>query len=292
MGGALPQWDRLAELFEKDRPRLRAVAYRMLGSVGDADDVVQDAWLRLTRSDVDSIDNLSGWLTTVVSRIALDRLRARRRDREVLSGVQPPEVPAVRPRSDPEEDALLADSVGAALMMVLDTLQPAERLAFVLHDTFGVPFNTIGEVLGRTPNAAKQLASRARHKVRGSDPADRNPEVQREVVDAFLDAARNGNFQGLIAILDPEVVLQADPAAVEMGSLVEVRGATDVAAMFSGRARGAETAYVDDSAAAVWIVADKLRVVWDFTIVAGRIAYIDMLADGAHLGELDLRRIP
>lgn len=283
--------DWIADEFEKNRPRLRAVAYRMLGSTGDADDVVQDAWLRLTRSDIYTIDNLSGWLTTVVSRIALDRLRARRRDREIPTGVQPPEVATLHAASDPEEDALLADSVGAAMMMVLDTLRPTERVAFVLHDTFGVPFDVIGEALNRTANAAKQLASRARHKVRGSDPADRDPARQREVVDAFLDAARNGNFEALIAILDPDVSLQADPTAFDMGSPVEVRGPTDVAAMFSGRAQGAETVWVDDSAAAAWIVAGKPKVVWDFTIVAGRIAHIEMLADPDHLGELELTRI-
>jgi RNA polymerase sigma-70 factor (ECF subfamily) len=168
----LPDSDWLAYEFEKNRPRLRAVAFRMLGSAGDADDIVQEAWLRLHRSDFDIIDNLGGWLTTVVSRIALDQLRARQRDREVPTGTQPPQIAAGRDRSDPEEDALLADSVGAAMMMILDALQPAERLAFVLHDTFGVPFNVIGEILGRTSNAAKQLASRARRKVRGSDPED------------------------------------------------------------------------------------------------------------------------
>jgi RNA polymerase sigma-70 factor (ECF subfamily) len=286
----LPDSDWLAYEFEKNRPRLRAVAFRMLGSAGDADDIVQEAWLRLHRSDFDTIDNLGGWLTTVVSRIALDQLRARQRDREVPTGTQPPQIAAGRDRSDPEEDALLADSVGAAMMMILDALQPAERLAFVLHDTFGVPFNVIGEILGRTSNAAKQLASRARRKVRGSDPEDLEPEIQREVVDAFLDAARNGNFNALIAILDPDVVLQADPVAVGMGSAEETRGATDVAAIFSGRAQGAETVFVDGSAGAAWIIADKTRVVWEFTIVAGRVVHIEMLADPTHLDELNLTR--
>jgi len=286
----VPEHDWLADKFEKDRPRLRAVAYRMLGSAGEADDIVQETWLRLTRSDVDTIDNLSGWLTTVVSRIALDRLRARRRDREIPTGTQPPDIAASRERSDPEEYALLADSVGAAMMMILDTLQPAERLAFVLHDTFGIPFKVIGEVLGRTPNAAKQLASRARHKVRGSDPSDRDPEIQRDVVDAFLDAARNGNFEALVAILHPDVVLLADPVAVDMGSAGEVRGAPDIAAIFSGRAQGAETVLVDGSAGAAWIIADKPKVVWEFTVIAGRIAHIEMLADPTHLSELDLTR--
>jgi RNA polymerase sigma-70 factor (ECF subfamily) len=176
------------------------------------------------------------------------------------------------------------------MMMILDTLQPAERLAFVLHDTFGIPFKVIGEVLGRTPNAAKQLASRARHKVRGSDPSDRDPEIQRDVVDAFLDAARNGNFEALVAILHPDVVLLADPVAVDMGSAGEVRGAPDIAAIFSGRAQGAETVLVDGSAGAAWIIADKPKVVWEFTVIAGRIAHIEMLADPTHLSELDLTR--
>lgn len=279
--------DLLANQFEEHRSHLRAVAYRILGSAGDADDTVQDAWLRLTRSDPDSVDNLIGWLTTVVSRIALDKLRARKRTREISADTLTPGE-AISETPGPEDDALLADAIGPALMMVLDSLQPSERVAFVLHDTFGIPFADIGAVLGRSANAAKQLASRARHKVRGSDPADRDPARQRAIVDAFLDAARNGNFEALLAVLDPGVVLQADPTAITMGAPAEVRGADDVAAMFSGRAQGAQTVLVDGTAGAAWIVAGSTRVIWDITIVAGRIAHIDMLADNALLAEVDL----
>lgn len=287
----MPETDWLAERFEEHRPHLRAVAFRILGSGGDAEDAVQDAWIRVAQSDTDEIANLGGWLTTIVSRLALDKLRARKRRREVPIDVgSGSETSDVADPAGPEDYAVLADAVGAAMMMVLDNLLPAERVAFVLHDTFGVSFAQIGDVLDRSPNAAKQVASRARNKIRGIDPADRNPARERELVEAFLDAARNGDLSGLIALLDPDVVLQADPAAVEMGSAAEVRGVGDVAAIFNGRARGAETVLVDGRAGAAWIVKGSTRVVWDVTIDSGQIVHIDMLADPAHLSEIELTR--
>lgn len=277
----------LAERFEEHRSHLRSVAYRILGSASDAEDAVQDAWLRVTRSDTDAVDNLGGWLTTVVSRIALDKLRARRRRKETSTGTQPPDLVAAD--TNPEDDVLVADAVGMAMMVVLDRLQPAERVAFVLHDTFGVSFADIGNVLGRSPNAAKQLASRARRKVRGSDPVDRDPIHERKIVGAFLTAAHNGDLAALLAVLDPDVVLQADPAAVQMGSPEDLRGATDVAALFDGRAQGATTVAIDGVPGVAWIVGDKPRVVWDMTIVDDRIIHIDMLADAVHLSELEIQ---
>lgn len=242
----------------------------------------------MTRSDTDSVDNLGGWLTTVVSRIALDRLRARHRRKEYPAGVEPPDVVAGGP--NPEDDALVADAVGMAMMVVLDRLQPAERVAFVLHDTFGISFADVGNVLGRSANAAKQLASRARHKVRGSDPVDRDPDQERRIVDAFLNAAHNGDLVGLLAVLDPEVVLQADPAAVDMGSPGDVRGGPDVAALFDGRALGATTVAIDGIPGVAWIVAGKPKIVWDMTIIGDRIVHIDMLADPDQLADLELQQ--
>lgn len=278
----------LANRFEEHRPHMRAVAYRILGSASDAEDAVQDTWLRVTRSDTDSVDNLGGWLTTVVSRIALDKLRARHRRQESTAGVQPPDVVAADP--NPEDDAVVGDAVGMAMMVVLDRLQPAERVAFVLHDTFGISFADVGNVLGRSANASKQLASRARKKVRGSDPVDRDPHKERRIVDAFLKAAQNGDLVGLLAVLDPEVVLQSDPAAVDMGSPGDVRGAPDVAALFDGRALGASTVAIDGLPGVAWIVAGEPKVVWDLTIIEDHITHIDMLADPDHLAELELQQ--
>src|SRR5262245_52581549 len=202
------QRDRLGERFEQNRPHLRAVAYRMLGSLSEADDAVQEAWLRLSRSDTSEVENLGGWLTTVVARVCLDMLRSRKSRREEPLGVHVPDpVVSSEDGIDPEHEALLADSVGLALLVVLDTLNPAERLAFVLHDMFAVPFNEIAPLVGRSPTAARQLASRARRRVRGSAPVP-DPDLarQREVVDAFLAASRGGDFDALLAVLDPDVV--------------------------------------------------------------------------------------
>ena len=280
----------LAQGFEANRAHLRAVAYRMLGSPSEADDAVQEAWLRLSRSDTGAIENLGGWLTTVVARVCLNMLSARSSRREEPLGVHLPD-PAGGPEDgiDPEREALLADSVGLALLVVLDALTPAERLAFVLHDLFAVPFDEIAAILGRSPAATRQLASRARRRVQGSAPdpaADRRR--QRAVVDAFLAASRGGDFEALVALLDPDVVLRADPAAAQAGAAGELRGAQAVAGTFSGRARFARPALVDGAAGAVWAPGGQPRVVFGFTIAGGRIVEIEVLADPERLRQLDL----
>ncbi|MFC6020240.1 sigma-70 family RNA polymerase sigma factor [Plantactinospora solaniradicis] len=286
--------DRLAERFEVHRTHLRAVAYRMLGSGSDADDAVQESWLRLSRTDVSEIENLGGWLTTVVSRICLNMLQSRRSRREEpldAYGAEAPPSMSATAGTDPENAALLADSVGSALLVVLDTLAPAERVAFVLHDMFAVPFDEIAPILERAPAATRQLASRARRRVRetgqGSDGAT-DLARRREVVAAFLTAARNGDFTALLAVLDPEVVLRADAAAVRAGAAGEVRGATSVADAFSGQARAARPVLVDGAAGAVWAPGGRPRVVITFAITDGRIVAIDLVAEPEHLGRLDL----
>lgn len=279
----------LADRFETHRAHLRAVARRMLGSASDADDAVQEAWLRLSRADTSEVDNLGGWLTTVVARISLDMLRSRASRREDHSDAELPDGVDMSIGDGPEHQAELADSVGAALVVVLDTLSPSERLAFVLHDLFAVPFDDVGAILHRSPNAAKQLASRARHKVHGTGPsADTDPARQRLVVDAFLAASRGGDFEALISLLAPDVVLRADAAAVRMGSPEELRGPAAVAGMFSGRALGAQPAMVDGGVGMVWIVGDRAKVVWDVVIDQGKIVAIDMIAAPDTLGDLDL----
>ena len=285
-----PEADWLGQQFEARRAHLRSVAYRMLGSTGEADDAVQEAWFRLSRSDPDSIENLSGWLTTVVARVSLDMLRSRGARREEPAGVHPPdELERVAPDGDPEHEAVLADSVGAALLVVLDALTPAERLAFVLHDLFAVPFDEIGAIVSRSPAAAKQLASRARRKVQGSHrPSDADPARQRVVVDAFLAASRQGEFDALVALLDPEIALEADSTAVSMGSPEAVLGASAVASFFSGRAQGARPALIDGAVGMAWVVGGRTRVAWEFTIVDDKIAHIAMLAERDALDDLDL----
>jgi RNA polymerase sigma factor (sigma-70 family) len=281
--------DWLVDRFEAHRAHLRAVAERMLGSRAEADDAVQEAWLRLSRSDPSEIANVGGWLTTVVARVSLDMLRSRASRREQPAGAQLPDVESRTAWSDPEQEAVLADSVGSALLVVLDSLSPAERLAFVLHDMFAVPFDEIGAIAGRSPNAAKQLASRARRRVQGKDPAaDANPTRQRQVVDAFLAASRNGDFDALVALLDPGVVLQADPIAVRMGSPREVLGAAAVAGTFSGRALAAQPALIDGAVGIVWAVDGLPKVAWDLTMRDGKIVYMDMLAAPDTLHDLDL----
>jgi RNA polymerase sigma factor (sigma-70 family) len=285
----------LAKRFEARRTHLKAVAYRMLGSHNEADDAVQEAWLRLSRSDTSDVENLGGWLTTVVGRVCLDMLRSRRSRCEAPlaenQGARSPDPAAGRDHDggDPEQEALLADSVGLALLAVLETLTPAERVAFVLHDTFGVPFKEIAPIVGRSPDAAKMLASRARQRVRGatSEPAA-DPARQREVVDAFLAASREGDFRALMAVLDPGVVLRADGAAVRAGAAGEVRGARAVAETFSGRARFARPALVNGAAGAVWAPGGRPRVVFGFTVRGGRIVEIDLVADPERLRDLDL----
>jgi RNA polymerase sigma factor (sigma-70 family) len=281
--------DLLGQRFEAHREHLRAVAIRMLGSSQQADDAVQEAWLRLSRADSDAVDNLGGWLTTVVARVCLDMLRARAKKREVPSSAAPDPVAVAA--TSPEEEALLADSIGLALLVVLDTLAPAERMAFVLHDMFAVPFEEIAPIVGRTPAAARQLASRARRRVQ-SDPAvpDASAATQRKVVAAFLAASREGDFAGLLRLLDPRVVLCADPTVVGFGAAAEVRGPDEVAQTFAGRARGARLTLVDGLAGAVWSVGGKPQVVFDFTVRGGRVVGIEMLGDPETLELLDLER--
>ena len=338
--------DVLAQRFEDSRPHLAAVAYRMLGSRAEADDAVQEAWLRLARTDVDGVDNLRGWLTTVVSRVCLDMLRSRTSRREDPL----PDDERVAPEAGPEGEAVLADSVGAALLVVLDTLPPAERLAFVLHDLFAVPFDEIGTVLGRSPAAARQLASRARRRVQGAgadeldaaggesggltvddgsgagaavgaarsggraggaargaagdaadsaagggadgvagggaggapDPAGR----RRAVVTAFLTASRGGDFTALLELLDPEAVVLADAAAVIAGAEAEVRGAAAVAATFVGRAKAARLALLDGEPGLIWTHRGEVRMAFAFTVLDGRIAGIELIADPARIAAM------
>jgi len=285
--------DWLAERFEANRTHLRAVAYRMLGSVSEADDAVQESWLRLSRSEAAAVENLRAWLTTVVARVCLDMLRSRRSRREEPLGMHVPEPIVSRDDGmDPEHEALLADSVGLALLVVLETLGPAERLAFVLHDMFAVPFDDIAPIVGRSPAAARQLASRARRRVRGATPV---PDVdlarQREVVDAFLAAARGGDFEALVAVLDPDVVLRVDRGALRPDASREVRGAPAVVEQvlnFARLAAFARPALVNGAAGFVVAQHGRPVAVAGFTVAGGKIVEIDLLADPARLRELDL----
>ncbi len=277
----------LAGRFEASRAHLRAVAYRMLGSRSEADDAVQEAWLRLSRADTSEVQNLGGWLTTVVARICLDMLRSRKSRREDPLGPHVPE-PAVDPEAL-ESEAQLADSVGAALLVVLETLTPAERLAFVLHDMFAVPFEEIAPIVDRTPAAARQLASRARRRVQGASPVpDGDLPRRRRVVEAFLAASRDGDFEGLLTVLDPEVVFRADAVATKMGSPAELRSAAAVANLFKGRAKAARAALVDGVPGIAVIFGGHLRVVLNLTMTGERITGIEAMADPATLGELDV----
>jgi RNA polymerase sigma factor (sigma-70 family) len=284
--------DWLAERFEDHRPHLRAVAYRMLGSLSEADDAVQDAWLRLSRAGTGGVDNLGGWLTTMVARLCLDRLRARASRREQPLGVHLPDPVVSRQDGvDPEQQALLAEGVGLALLVVLETLAPAERLAFVLHDLFAVPFDEIAPIVGRSPAAARQLASRARRRVRRQAPApDPDPARQRELVDAFLTAAQQGDFTALLEVLDPEVVLHADSGEAA-GAVTVLRGAAAVAEgalAFSGRARFARPVLVNGAAGVLVAAHGRLLAVMGFTVAGGRIVEIDVIADPDRLRHLDL----
>ncbi|MCW2760793.1 MAG: DNA-directed polymerase sigma-70 factor [Marmoricola sp.] len=272
----------LAEEFETHRARLRSVAYRMLGTTHEADDAVQEAWLRLQRSD--GIDNLGGWLTTVVSRVCLDMLRSRSSRREHAFAEIEDEPALEQAQGHPEFEAELADSVGSALLVVLQSLAPAERLAFVLHDLFAVPFEEISSIIGRSPTATRQLASRARRRVqRPEEPPELSGD--REVVEAFLAASRGGDFERLLALLDPGAVVRADAAAVRMGSDELVTGAHSVAETFAGRARAAKPALIDGSPGAAWMHAGDTKVAFGFTVVDGRILEIELLADPDVLSE-------
>jgi RNA polymerase sigma-70 factor, ECF subfamily len=303
MGG--PGW--LVERFEQDRSRLRGVAYRMLGSLSEADDAVQEAWLRLNHVDAATIDNLHGWLTTVVSRVCLDMLRGRRLRREQAIGEEVPEPRVTRGEgADPESEALLADSVGVALLIVLDTLGPAERLAFVLHDLFAMPFDEIGSIIGRSPAAAKQLASRARRRVRGSPARSNAGRVrQREVVDAFLRAVRGGDLEALLAVLDPDAVLRIDAAArfdgvvrvdapaADAGKPRELRGASTWAAQLIALSRGipmrfVQPALIDGAVGVILAPRGKLARALKFTFVNDRVMRVEAIGDPARLRELDI----
>jgi RNA polymerase sigma factor (sigma-70 family) len=284
--------DWLAESFEQHRAHLRSVALRILGSQSDADDAVQEAWLRLSRSDTRDVANLGGWLTTVVARVSLDVLRSRKSHSEVaIEG----ETDRLQDQAvDPEQDLLLASSLGPALMIVLDALAPAERVAFVLHDLFGVSFEEIAPILGRSAATSRQLASRARRRVQGAAAeSDADRHRQREIVTAFLAASRKGDFGALIAMLDPEVIFRADEPAVRMGATSfglssETRGADAVAGFFNGRAQGARLAIADGVAAAVWAPGGRPRAVFNFKIAGERIVEINIVADAEALDRMSV----
>jgi RNA polymerase sigma factor (sigma-70 family) len=283
----------LAQQFEEHRTRLRAVAYRMLGSLSDADDAVQEAWMRLRRTDAEEVENLGGWLTTVVARVSLTMLRSRRSRREQPLDVHVPEPIVDRADgTDPEHEALLADSVGLALLVVLETLSPPERLAFVLHDMFAVPFDEIAPLVDRSPEAARQLASRARRRIRGENTTpDADLATQREVIDAFIAAAREGDFEALVEVLDPDVVLRADEGALGVRASRVVHGATTVAHQAIGFARvdiDVRSALVNGAAGTVTFREGKPIAITGFTIRNRRIVGMDVLADPERLSELDL----
>jgi RNA polymerase sigma-70 factor, ECF subfamily len=286
--------DFLADRFEEHRTRLRAVAYRMLGSLSEADDAVQEAWLRLNRTDADAVENLGGWLTTVVARISLNMLRARRtRREEPFEEIRVPEPIVDRTDgTNPEHEALLADSVGLALLVVLETLSPAERLAFVLHDMFAVPFDEIAPIVDRSPQSARKLASRARRRVQGEAPApDGDLETQREIVDAFRAAARDGDFERLLELLDPDVVLRADRGSLYPGARALVRGAANVArqaATFSQLEIEVRPAVVNGAAGTVTLRDGRPFAIAGFTIRNRRIVEMDILADPERLARVDL----
>lgn len=286
--------DRLAQQFDERRAHLQAVAFRMLGSASEAEDAVQEAWLRLGRSDGRDVENLGGWLTTVVARICLDMLRARKSRREEPLTPEPD-----APDNDgPETDIALADAIGPALLVVLDTLGPAERIAFVLHDMFDLSFEEIATIVERTPAAARQLASRARRRIRGAARPSTALAGHRELVGAFLAASRDGDFDRLLAVLSPEVVLRADELAVRAATAnpqgaprlaPEVRGARPVADVFKGRAGGASPVLIDGEAGAVWVMGGHVRAAFVFTIEQGKITGIDLFMDPARIAELDVQ---
>jgi RNA polymerase sigma factor (sigma-70 family) len=289
----------LAQRFEDNRSHLRSVAYRMLGSHAEADDAVQEAWLRLARADAESVENFGGWLTTIVARVCLDMLRSRKSRREDPAGESlPHDIQDDASTLDPESEAVLADSVGLAMLIVLDTLSPAERVAFVLHDTFDVPFDAIATIVGRTTEATRQLASRARRRVRGAS-ADRDAATQRndELVRAFLAASRKGNFSALLALLDPKALARADAAVMAMGGAEYwqsnrldggIEGADAIARMFSGRANAAQAVLIDGKPGAVWLHEGQLRVAFCFSVRADRISAIDLVADPARLAAMEI----
>jgi RNA polymerase sigma-70 factor (ECF subfamily) len=280
----------LTERFETNRTRLRAVAYRMLGSFAEAEDAVQETWLRLNRTGADGVDNLNAWLTTVVARVCLNMLRSRNIRREEPMGVHVPD-PIIT--ATPEDEALLADSVGLALHVVLDTLTPAERLAFVLHDMFDLPFDEIAVIVGRSPAMARQLASRARRRVRGAETPDSGIARQREVVDAFFAAAHHGDFEALVAVLDPDVVMRADGGTARPEASAVIRGAAAVArrTLATAQRKAAKRPVLLNGAAGVVVtVGEKLIAVMGFTMRGGKIVEIDAIVDPERLAALKFER--
>jgi RNA polymerase sigma-70 factor (ECF subfamily) len=294
----MPEIEWLTERFEEKRSHLRAVAYRILGSSWEADDAVQEAWLRVTRSDVASPENLGGWLTTVVARVCLDMLRSRKSKKEESLAEQLQETSENPRQADPAEEVLLGDTVGTALLIVLRTLTPGERVAFVLHDFFDVSFEEIAPIVGRSETAARQLASRARRRVRGAQEGREDESRKREIVSAFLAASREGNFHALLQLLDPEILLTADDVAVKVTEANKakgapalqsaMRGATVVAQTFKGRALGAQLALINGSVGTTWIAGEKPRVAFLFSIENGRIHAIDVVMDPEDLNEMEV----
>jgi len=272
--------DCLAEAFEMNRPRLQAVAYRLLGSLSEAEDAVQNVWLDVTRADTDAIQNLGSWLTTVVARVCLDMLRSRSSRREEPYGVSPPDFVVRRAECiDPARETLIADSVGLALVVVLDALTPAERVAFVLHDIFELPFEDIARIVDRSPPAARQLASRARRRVRGASVPETDMVRQRQLVNAFLAASRGGDFEALIALLDPDVVFRADATAKRAGAPRQIRGAASLAQAFAGRARGAQLAIIDGAPGLVWAPGGEPRGIFRFTMRQAKIVALELIGN-------------
>ena len=288
----------LAEKFQEKRTHLKGVAYRILGSDWEAEDAVQEAWVRLTRSDADSIENLTGWLTTVVGRVCLDMLRSRKSRKEEALLEHHLEAPENPHSANPAEEALLADSVGSALLIVLGTLTPGERVAFVLHDLFDLPFEEIGPIVGRSTAAARQLASRARRRVRGGQGGREDEAKKREIVSAFLTASREGNFNALLQLLDPEVLLTADDVTIKTTEAnkakgappfqSEMQGATMVAETFKGRAVAAQVALINGSVGTTWIAGGKARVAFLFSVENGKIQGIDVVMDPEDLKEMEV----
>ncbi len=289
----------LSARFEEDRRRLRAVAYRILGSPSEADDAVQEAWLRLTRANAHAVDNLGGWLTTVLTHVCLDMLRARKaRDSAAPAIRADGAVAAASEPTDPEREVLLADAVGSAMMVVLDTLSPAERVAFVLHDLFALSFEDIGAIMGRSAVAARQLASRARKRVQGAGEREEELPSQREVAQAFMAASRTGDLEAVLAVLDPDVVLRVDSVAVKAAAaneakgaprlVPEVRGAADVARVFLGSAQAARPVLVDGTPGAAWAPGGRPRAVWAFKVEQGRIVEVQVIADPKTIARLEV----
>jgi RNA polymerase sigma factor (sigma-70 family) len=279
----------VAGQFQTNRPRLEGMAYRMLGSRAEAEDAVQESWLKVMHADRDAVQNLSGWLTTVTSRVCLDRLRSRGARPEDAVGIDISDVEDSGAEVDPAEAAILAESLGAALLVVLDSLAPDERVAFVLHDVFAVPFDAISEVVGCSPQAARQLASRARRRVQGTPPFESVDMVkQRTLVEAFLRAARDGDFEGLVRLLHPDAVFEPDQAALRMGSRPETRGAKEVASALSGGARGTRLVLADGLAALAWAPGGNIRSVIEFTVVDDRISAIAVTADPVRIAQLEV----